>query len=56
MLAQSAYVAQPYLEISKLNNDKQVKVTATSEAETCVLQLNLKSVEGGNNIINKIPL
>lgn len=37
LFAQSVYIAQPYLEISKLNEDKVVKVTAKSESETCAL-------------------
>jgi hypothetical protein len=56
LLAQSAYVAQPYLEISKVDADKTVKITAKSETETCTLQLNLKSVANSDNIIDKIPL
>lgn len=56
LLAQSSYVAQPYLEISKVDADKNVKVTAKSETQTCMLNLNLKSIQNAKDIVDKVSL
>lgn len=55
-IAQSSYAAQPFLQISQLNADKIVKVSAKSTNQICELTLNLKSIVNNDDIVNKMPL
>lgn len=56
LVAQSAYVAQPFLQISQLKGDQSIKITAKSTTQECSLQLSLKLSADSNNIVKKIPL
>lgn len=40
--AETTYLAQPYIVVSKVDKDKVVNVLATSEGKVCKLKINLR--------------